>query len=150
MNGGYLDFGDVQVSATSPALDGAGPGASAIVRLSITERKQGQVPDHGIVVKCWHSKPKMKCSGSRRLRTGASRPKQLIQKRGKQMVSVNRKFSEGVRVVGKEEGPASFRGRAGLVLGYLTGSGYQVGFDDGRIEYAYAHWLESIPVVNQQ
>jgi hypothetical protein len=54
-----------------------------------------------------------------------------------------RKFSHGARVIGKEEGPASFRGRTGTVIGYLSGSGYQVRFDDGPIEYAYAHWLRS-------
>jgi hypothetical protein len=52
------------------------------------------------------------------------------------------KFAMGARVRGKEEGPASFRGRTGTVIGYVSGSGYQVSFDDGRVEYAYAHWLE--------
>ena len=69
------------------------------------------------------------------------------------MVNANCKFSLGARIIGKEEGPASFRGRMGTVVSYLPGSGYQVSFDDGRVEYAYAHWLESLPSlasVNQQ
>jgi len=65
------------------------------------------------------------------------------------MLYENRKFSYGARVIGKEEGPASFRGRLGTVLSYLRGSGYQVIFDDGRVEYAYAHWLEPAPLVHQ-
>ena len=55
----------------------------------------------------------------------------------------HRKFEVGGRVRGKEEGPASFRERTGTVISYLAGSGYQVSFDDGRVEYAYAHWLEA-------
>lgn len=54
-----------------------------------------------------------------------------------------RKFTMGARVRGKEEGPGSFRGRTGTVIGYVSGSGYEVAFDDGRVEYAYAHWLEA-------
>jgi hypothetical protein len=64
------------------------------------------------------------------------------------MPHVQCKFSEGARVVGKEEGPASFRGRIGTVLSYLSGSGYQISFDDGRVEYAYAHWLENAPLAS--
>jgi len=58
---------------------------------------------------------------------------------------MKRKFSNGARVKGIEgdEGKGSFRGRAGTVLDYLSGSGYLVRFDDGRDEYAYAHWLEA-------
>jgi hypothetical protein len=64
------------------------------------------------------------------------------------MRGTTRKFSNGVRVIGREEGPASFRGRTGTVIGYISGSGYQVRFDDGRIEYAYAHWLEMAAVLS--
>jgi hypothetical protein len=66
------------------------------------------------------------------------------------MLNANCKFTEGARIIGKEEGPASFRGRMGTVLSYLPGSGYQVSFDDGRVEYAYAHWLENLLLVSQQ
>ena len=66
------------------------------------------------------------------------------------MLNTNRKFVNGARVIGKEEGPASFRDRVGTVLSYMSGSGYQVNFDDGRVEYAYAHWLENFPKVNQK
>lgn len=64
------------------------------------------------------------------------------------MLNANCKFSEGTRIIGKEEGPASFRGRVGTVMSYLSGSGYQISFDDGRVEYAYAHWLENAPSVS--
>jgi hypothetical protein len=55
-----------------------------------------------------------------------------------------RKFLDGMRVRGKEEGPGSFRGRTGTVVGYVRWSRqYQVNFDDGRVEYPYVHWLEA-------
>lgn len=54
-----------------------------------------------------------------------------------------KKFAPTVRVRGREEGPGSFRGRMGMVIGYVSGSGYLVRFDDGREEYVYAHWLEA-------
>jgi hypothetical protein len=54
-----------------------------------------------------------------------------------------RKFAERDRVRGKDEGTASFRGRAGIVVGYVPKSRqYAVEFDDGRKEYPYAHELE--------
>lgn len=55
-----------------------------------------------------------------------------------------RKFANGSRVRGNDEGPGSFRGRPGTVIGYVSGSGYEVSFDDGRVEFAYAHWLENV------
>jgi hypothetical protein len=57
---------------------------------------------------------------------------------------MKRKFADGTLVKGKEgdDGKASFRGRVGTVISYLSGSGYLVRFDDGQDEYAYAHWLE--------
>jgi hypothetical protein len=55
----------------------------------------------------------------------------------------NRKFANGARVRGREEGAASFRGRTGTVTGYVPNSGYWVCFDDGRIENVPAHWLEA-------
>jgi hypothetical protein len=45
-----------------------------------------------------------------------------------------RKFADGARVRGQEEGAASFRGRTGTVVSYVPGSGYWVRFDDGRTE----------------
>ena len=55
-----------------------------------------------------------------------------------------RKFSEGARVRGKEEGPGSFRGRTGTVTGYERQTAeYKIEFDDGRVEYAPAHWLDA-------
>ncbi len=55
-----------------------------------------------------------------------------------------RKFPDGARVRGKEEGPGSFRGRTGTVVSYVGWSRqYQVSFDDGRVEYPYVHWLEA-------
>lgn len=55
-----------------------------------------------------------------------------------------RKFQDGARVKGKEEGAASFRGRTGTVIGYVGWSRqYKISFDDGQIEYPFVHWLES-------
>jgi hypothetical protein len=57
-----------------------------------------------------------------------------------------RKFAEGARVRGREDGPGSrgsFRGRTGTVLNYVSGSGYNVLFDDGVIENVPSDWLEA-------
>jgi hypothetical protein len=54
-----------------------------------------------------------------------------------------RKFADGARVRGREEGRASFRGRTGTVTGYVPGSGYWVNFDDGMTENVPAYWLEA-------
>jgi len=55
-----------------------------------------------------------------------------------------RKFANGARVRGKEEGPASFRDRAGTVLHYVGWSRqYKVQFDDGRVEYPYVPEIEN-------
>ncbi len=55
-----------------------------------------------------------------------------------------RKFQIGAQVRGKEEGPGSFRARTGTVVAYVARSReYEVSFDDGRLEYAYPHWLEA-------
>jgi hypothetical protein len=54
-----------------------------------------------------------------------------------------RKFADGTRVRGREEGSASFRGRTGTAMSYVPGSGYWVSFDDGRTENVPAHWLEA-------
>jgi hypothetical protein len=55
----------------------------------------------------------------------------------------HRKFADGARVRGREEGTASFRGRTGTVTSYLPNSGYWVCFDDGHIENVPSHWLEA-------
>ncbi len=54
-----------------------------------------------------------------------------------------RKFGDGTRVRGREEGTGSFRGRMGTVTSYVRGSGYWVNFDDGRTENVPSHWLEA-------
>jgi len=56
----------------------------------------------------------------------------------------NRKFANGDRVVGCEEGPASFRGRAGVVVDFRGRGGYGVNFDDtSATEYLDSNWLQS-------
>lgn len=56
------------------------------------------------------------------------------------------KFEVGGRVWGKEEGPASFRGRVGIIVERGPGRGeYGVRFDDGRTEYVMSWWLEAAP-----
>jgi len=53
-----------------------------------------------------------------------------------------RKFGDGDRVVGREEGPASFRTRVGIVVGFKGRGGYAVQFDDtGITEYLNSDWL---------
>src|SRR3984893_4022817 len=59
-----------------------------------------------------------------------------------------RKFTEGIRVRGREEGAGSFRGRTGTVTSCVPGSGYWVNFDDGRVENVPAHWLEAAGYAN--
>ena len=54
-----------------------------------------------------------------------------------------RKFEDGARVRGREEGAASFRGRTGTVTGYVPCSGYCVNFDDGMTENVPSYWLEA-------
>ena len=54
-----------------------------------------------------------------------------------------RKFQNNDRVVGHEEAPASFRGRAGTVVDYQGHGGYGVRFDDRPeiIEYVNSDWV---------
>lgn len=54
-----------------------------------------------------------------------------------------RKFADGARVRGREEGAACFRGRTGTATSYLPNSGYWVCFDDGWIENVPSYWLEA-------
>jgi len=57
---------------------------------------------------------------------------------------MSRKFRDAERVIGREEGPASFRGRVGTVVDHKESGGYGVRFDDrpDAIEYLESHWLE--------
>jgi hypothetical protein len=56
---------------------------------------------------------------------------------------MKRKFVDGARVSGKDDGPGSFRSRQGTIVSYFGRSEYLVRFDDGREEYARSHWLEA-------
>jgi hypothetical protein len=64
---------------------------------------------------------------------------------GSTMAETQPYFPEGARVICNGEGPRSFRGRTGTVTAYYGGSGYEVSFDNGQVEYANAHWLDSEP-----
>jgi len=53
-----------------------------------------------------------------------------------------RKFRDGDRVTGREEGPASFRNRVGTVVEFRGRQGYGVKFDDtGITEHVSSDWL---------
>ncbi len=53
-----------------------------------------------------------------------------------------RKFRDGDRVVGLEEGPADYRGRVGTIVEFGGRAGYRVKFDDsGVTEYLNSDWL---------
>lgn len=54
-----------------------------------------------------------------------------------------KKFNTLDRVIGKEEGPASFRGRIGIVVDFKGRGGYGVLFEDapGITEYLNSDWL---------
>jgi hypothetical protein len=55
-----------------------------------------------------------------------------------------RKFGTGDRVIGREDGPASFRNRVGTVVDFKGRAGYGVRFDDTGIpEYLNPEWLDS-------
>ena len=55
----------------------------------------------------------------------------------------NRKFRDGDRVIGRDDGPASFRNRVGTIVDYKGRGGYGVRFDDTGIpEYLNPEWLE--------
>ncbi len=77
-----------------------------------------------------------------RVRREAQKAIRQRQAKTEESPTGNRKFADGARVRGREEGAASFRGRTGTVTSYVPGSGYWVNFDDGRTENVPAHWLE--------
>ncbi len=53
------------------------------------------------------------------------------------------KFIIGDRIIGREEGRASFRGRTGKVIeANPARSEYKVQFDDGRDEWVNSPWIE--------
>ena len=52
-----------------------------------------------------------------------------------------RKFRIGDAVIGRDEGPASFRGRRGVVHAYGSTGEYAILFDDGRLEYVASSWI---------
>ena len=55
------------------------------------------------------------------------------------------KFNLGDRVIGKESGPNSFRGRVGIVVERGPGkSEYGVKFDDGSTQYVMSSWMERL------
>jgi hypothetical protein len=58
-----------------------------------------------------------------------------------------RKFRDDDRVIGREEGPASFRNRAGTVVDFKGRAGYGVRFDDtGITEYVDSDWFSLVAV----
>jgi len=53
------------------------------------------------------------------------------------------KFNLGDRVIGKESGPASFRGKVGIVFEHGPGKAeYGVRFDDGSTQHVMSSWME--------
>jgi hypothetical protein len=52
-----------------------------------------------------------------------------------------REFCLGDSVLGRDEGPASFRGRRGVVQAFGGPGEYAVLFDDGRLEYVMSSWI---------
>jgi hypothetical protein len=58
----------------------------------------------------------------------------------------SRKFQMGDRVVGKDEGRASFRERTGTIVDFQGRGGYGVRFDDAPaiIEYVNSDWISLI------
>lgn len=56
----------------------------------------------------------------------------------------SRKFRDTERVIGREDGPASYRGRIGTIVDFKGRGGYGVRFDDRPdvIEYLESHWLD--------
>jgi hypothetical protein len=60
----------------------------------------------------------------------------------------NRKFRDEERVIGRQDGPASYRRRVGTVNDFKGYGGYGVRFDDQPdvTEYVESNWLESLSV----
>jgi hypothetical protein len=59
-----------------------------------------------------------------------------------------RKFQNGDRVVGEDEGRASFRERIGTIADFQGRGGYGVRFDDapGIVEYVNSDWIRQLVV----
>jgi hypothetical protein len=56
-----------------------------------------------------------------------------------------RKFRDGDRVAGREEGPADYRCRIGTIIEFGGRGGYRVRFDDtGTMEYLNSGWLRLV------
>lgn len=55
-----------------------------------------------------------------------------------------RKFKIGDVVIGRDEGPASFRGRRGIVQAVGSPGEYSILFDDGRLEYVSSTWISRV------
>lgn len=54
-----------------------------------------------------------------------------------------RKFQIGDLVVGRDEAPASFRERRGIVKEFVQPGEYGVLFEDGRFEYVMSWWIRA-------
>lgn len=61
----------------------------------------------------------------------------------------SRKFRDAERVIGREDGPASYRGRIGTIVDFKGRGGYGVRFDDRPdvVEYLESHWLDLLSSV---
>jgi hypothetical protein len=59
----------------------------------------------------------------------------------------SRKFQIGDRVIGEDEGPASFRTRTGTIVDFQPSGGYGVRFDAPEIiEYVNSNWIRLLVV----
>lgn len=59
--------------------------------------------------------------------------------------SARLKFLKEQRVIGREDGPASFRGRRGVVVGRAIGSPqYAIQFNDGPLEWVMSNWVDAV------
>jgi hypothetical protein len=54
------------------------------------------------------------------------------------------KFQPGDRVIGRDDGPASFRERTGTVLERVGRADYRVQFDDDQIECVMSWWMDAV------
>jgi hypothetical protein len=54
------------------------------------------------------------------------------------------KFQPGDRVIGREDGPGSFRERTGTVIERVGRADYRIRFDDGATECAMSWWMDPV------